>query len=142
MSNRYFHSKVKHICNLPVDMPKNGELFFTIDALDEAIEQKRQVEFEYCDYGTDRALHPRLNSEEQPRKHLINPYQMVATNGRYYLIANYEKYDNISHYKVDKIRNINPALPHHASGGTAEALAESIASGSAYCFVQSGYYRS
>jgi len=31
---------------------------------------------------------------------------MVATNGRYYLIANYEKYDNISHYRLDRIRDI------------------------------------
>ena len=31
---------------------------------------------------------------------------MVATNGRYYLIGNYEKYDNISHYRLDRITSI------------------------------------
>jgi predicted DNA-binding transcriptional regulator YafY len=32
---------------------------------------------------------------------------MVANNGRYYLIANYEKYDNISHYRIDHITGIS-----------------------------------
>jgi predicted DNA-binding transcriptional regulator YafY len=41
---------------------------------------------------------------------------MVATNGRYYLIANYHYYDSIGHYRVDRIKNIrllenSPAKP-------------------------------
>ena len=31
---------------------------------------------------------------------------MAAANGRYYLIGNYDKYDNISHYRVDRIIDI------------------------------------
>ena len=37
LSNRYFHSKVKHIRNLPENLPQNKELFYTIEILDEAI---------------------------------------------------------------------------------------------------------
>lgn len=106
LSNQYFKAKVRHICNLPEDMPENKELFLTIEVLDEAISKNRQVEFSYSDYGTDKKLHPRLNHEGLPRKYLVNPYQMVATNGRYYLIGNYEKYDNISHYRLDRITDI------------------------------------
>lgn len=106
LSNRFFKSKVKHICNLPADMPENKELFYTIEILDEAIESGLQVEFSYGDYGTDKKLHPRLDSEGKPRRYLVNPYQMAATNGRYYLIGNYDKYDNISHYRLDRIQNI------------------------------------
>lgn len=107
LSNRYFRSKVKHVCNLPEDMPENRELFFTIEILDEAIEKNRQVEFCYADYGTDMLLHLRLDSEGVPRKYLVNPYQMVATNGRYYLIGNLDKYDNVSHYRIDRIKSIS-----------------------------------
>lgn len=106
LSNQYFCSKVKHICNLPEDQPENRELFFTIETLDEAIEKKKQVEFLYADYGTDKVLHPRLDHSGTPRRYLVNPYQMAATNGRYYLIGNYDKYDNVSHYRVDRIRDI------------------------------------
>jgi predicted DNA-binding transcriptional regulator YafY len=31
---------------------------------------------------------------------------MAATNGRYYLIANTDDHDNISHYRIDKITEI------------------------------------
>lgn len=106
LSSRYFKSKVRHICNLPEDQPKNTELFYTIEILDEAIERGKQVLFRYGDYDTDKQLHLRTDSEGQIRDYLVNPYQMVATNGKYYLIGNYDKYDNISHYRIDHIRDI------------------------------------
>ena len=31
---------------------------------------------------------------------------MVATNGRYYLICNYDKYDSLSNYRIDRITGI------------------------------------
>lgn len=101
LSNVYFDQKVKHICNLPDNQPRNKEVFYTIDILDEAISQNKKVSFTYNSYGTDKKLHPR---REEP--YIINPYQMVATNGKYYLICNYDKYDNVVNYRVDKITNI------------------------------------
>lgn len=101
LSNIYFDKKVRHICNLPDNQPRNKEVFYTIDILDEAISQNKKVSFTYNSYGTDKKLHPR---REEP--YIINPYQMVATNGNYYLICNYDKYDNVVNYRVDKITNI------------------------------------
>ena len=101
LSNIYFDKKVKHICNLPDNQPRNKEVFFTIDVLDEAISQNKKVSFTYNSYGPDKKLHPR---REEP--YVINPYQMVATNGKYYLICNYDKYDNVVNYRVDKITSI------------------------------------
>ena len=101
LSNVYFDKKVKHICNLPENQPENKELFYTIDVLDEAISQNKKVAFTYNAYGADKKLHPKRD-----REYIINPYQMVATNGRYYLICNYDKYDNLSNYRVERITKI------------------------------------
>ena len=101
LSNVYFDKKVKHICNLPENQPENKELFYTIDVLDEAISQNKKVAFIYNSYGTDKKLHPKRDEE-----YIVNPYQMVATNGRYYLICNYDKYDNLANCRVDRITNI------------------------------------
>lgn len=101
LSNIYFDKKVKHICNLPDNQPQNKEVFYTIDTLDDAISQNKKVAFTYNSYGTDKKLHPKREKE-----YIINPYQMVATNGRYYLICNYDKYDNIVNYRIDRITNI------------------------------------
>lgn len=101
LSNRYFKSRVRFISTLPETAPKNRELFYTIEILDEAIANGKQVAFTYNEYGTDKKLHPK-----RQREHIVNPYQMAATNGRYYLIGNYDKYDNLANYRLDRITGI------------------------------------
>lgn len=115
LSSKYFEAKVKHIRTLDSNQPANKQLFYTIDILDEAISKGRQVKFHYAEYGTDKKLHNRKNSEGTTREYIINPYQIVVTNGRYYLICNYDKYDDLSNYRVDRITDIEllntPAKP-------------------------------
>ena len=101
LSNRYFKSRVRFISTLPETAPKNRELFYTIEILDEAIANGKQVAFTYNEYGTDKILHPK-----RQREYIVNPYQMAATNGRYYLIGNYDKYDNLANYRLDRITDI------------------------------------
>ncbi len=106
LSNRYFRSKVKHIRTMPDSSLDNRQLFYTIDVLDEAISRGRQVSFCYNRYGTDKKLHAEKDANGKVREYIINPYQIAATNGRYYLIANYDKYENVSHYRLDRITDI------------------------------------
>ena len=101
LSNVYFDKKVGHICSLPENGPENKELFYTIDVLDEAIAKGKKVSFMYNSYSADKKLHPKRENA-----YIINPYQMVATNGRYYLICNYDKYDSLSNYRIDRITGI------------------------------------
>ncbi len=126
LSNIYFHAKVKHICTMPENSPCNKQLFYTIDVLDEAISKKRQVMFEYCSYDTDKKLHPRKREDGTVREYLVNPYQLAAANGRYYLICNYDKYDGLSNYRVDRITNIKlldtPVRPVEKVTGTEKRL--------------------
>lgn len=115
LSNRYFRARVGHIRTLADTAPENRQLFFTIETLDEAISCTRQVAFHYLAYGTDKKLHPRRNSAGEVREYIVNPYQMAAVNGRYYLIGNYDKYDDVAHYRLDRIADIRmldtPAKP-------------------------------
>ena len=74
--------------------------------LDEAISNGLQVKFLYNEYGVDKKLHHRINKNGDVREYIINPYTMVANGGKYYLICNYDKYDNLSHYRIDRISNI------------------------------------
>lgn len=101
LSNRYFKSRVRFISTLPETAPENRELFYTIEILDEAIANGKQVAFTYNEYGTDKKLHPK-----RQREYIVNPYQMAATNGRYYLVGNYDKYDNLANYRLDRITGI------------------------------------
>ncbi len=115
LSNVYFRSHVKHIRTMPDTAPVNKQLFYTIETLDEAISRGRQVAFHYTSYGTDKKAHPRLNEDGSIKEYVVNPYQMAAANGRYYLIACTEPHDNVSHYRLDRITDIRlldaPARP-------------------------------
>ncbi len=106
LSSRYFKSKVKHISTMPVNALANRQLFYTIDVLDEAISRGRQVSFCYNRYATDKQLHAEKDENGNVKEYIVNPYQIAAANGRYYLIANYDKYDDVSHYRIDKITDI------------------------------------
>ena len=99
MSNRYFSAKVNHVYNLPeLHHGDNKQLMYVLDTINEAITQKKKISFIYNEYGTDFKLRPK-----REEKYVVNPYQMVANNGYYYLIGNYEKYNDISHYRLDRM---------------------------------------
>ena len=106
LSSVYFKSRVKHISTFPETKPNNKQLFHTIDILDEANERKLQVSFAYLEYGLDKKLHKKLRPDGTVREYIINPYQMAAKEGKYYLICNYDKYEDISNYRLDRITDI------------------------------------
>lgn len=105
LSNNYFRSRVRYINRLPGDASDNKQIFLNIELLDEAICKSRKAAFEYLSYGTDKQLHPRVRSDGST-DYVVSPYQMVAKEGKYYLICNFDKYDDISNYRMDRIRNI------------------------------------
>ena len=111
LGNKYFSAKVKHIVNLPeLHRSDNTSVAVTLDALNDAISSGKKISFTYNSYGEDLKLHPR-----RVEPYIVSPYQMVATNGRYYLIANGDKYDDFAHYRVDKMTDVKilrePARP-------------------------------
>jgi len=121
LSNQYFKSRVRYIKTLPDNSPNNRQLFNTIEILDEAISKGKQVSFIYTHFETDKKQHPNVDDNGNIKEYIINPYQIAATNGRYYLICNYDKYDNVSNYRLDRITNIklldSPAKPQNKVKG-------------------------
>ena len=106
LSSIYFHSRVKHIVTLPKDKTDNKQIFLNIELLDEAISHNRKVVFKYTEYGTDKKIHYRKRPDGSEREYVVTPYQMAAKEGKYYLICNYDKYDDISNYRLDRIREL------------------------------------
>ncbi len=106
LSSKYFSAKIKHVRNLPEEKPSNPQLFFTIEIMDEAIEHHRQVEFSFGEYGHKKKNVLRKNPDGTPKRYVFNVYQMVATNGRYYAIGNFDYYDNLAYVRLDHISDI------------------------------------
>ena len=102
MSSKYFNAKVSHVSNCPeLHRTINKQAMYSLDTINDAIAEKKKISFVYNSIGTDFKLHPRKDHD-----YIVNPYQIVANNGRFYLIGNYDKYDNISHYRIDRMTNV------------------------------------
>ena len=102
LGNRYFTAKISHVCSLPdMQHADNKQMIYALDTINDAITEKKKISFIYNDYKIDFKLHPRREKE-----YIVNPYQIVANSGRFYLIGNYDKYDNVSHYRIDKMTNV------------------------------------
>lgn len=106
LSNIYFKSHMEYISTMPEDKTNNKQVFFNIDILDEAIHKKKKVSFKYLDYGIDKKQHIKRKEDGTERVYIVSPYQMAAKEGKYYLICNYDKYDDISNYRVDRITQL------------------------------------
>lgn len=96
LTDRYFNARVRSITTMPVPKTDNRQIFFTVDVLDEAIIHHKMVSFYYNEYHTDKKLH-----HKREAKYTVSPYQIAATNGRYYLICCTENHNNIAHYRID-----------------------------------------
>lgn len=110
LSSTYFKSRTSHISPPASQKLVNHELFLNREDIDEAISNRKQISFNYNKYSVDKnlqlTLETRKDESGKPREYIINPYQMVASNGYYYLICNNDKFDNLSHYRLDRITNI------------------------------------
>lgn len=86
------------------------QIFFNIDLLDEAINQKKQIEFDYYTYDLDLQLKPRRN-----KKYVANPFALYWSSGQYYLLSNMDSHEGITHFRLDRMRNLivtdNPSKP-------------------------------
>jgi len=91
---------------LPENRPENKEIFLNIEELLYAISKDKKVAFNYMRYGTDKKMHITKNDDGTPKIRIVSPYEIVITNGRYYLIGAPEQGDEIFHYRLDQICNV------------------------------------
>lgn len=100
----------------------NEKIYYNVDAIHQAIAENRQIAFKYFEYTVDKEKRYRREGE----KYIVSPYAMSWDNENYYLIALYAKYQNPSHFRVDKMESIEmmecrrEALPDNKDFNLAE----------------------
>ena len=95
--------KYKYICKADeIVRTDNKQLFYTIDVLNEAIEKGKKVQFNYNRFYFDKDTREKKNK----KSYIINPYFLINNQGKYYLVCNYDFFDEIANYKVELISNI------------------------------------
>lgn len=109
LSNKYFRSHVKNIHSIhDWNKSENKALFFNIEMVDTAIEEGKQLQYDYNKYGIDKRLH---KSSFQR----VTPYLLILHNQHYYLMAHSSYWKNMVFHRLDRISNISfydkPIMP-------------------------------
>ena len=109
LSNKYFRSHVKNIRTVgDWNKTENQALFYNIEMVDTAIEEGKQLQYDYNKYGLDKKLH---KSSFQR----VTPYQLILHNQKYYLMAYSGYWGNMVFHRLDRISNMQdydkPAKP-------------------------------
>ena len=101
LGTKNFKDYTKYIVNHD-DWQKqpNQNFFLNIEIITEAISNKKKIMFFYSEYGLDKKLH------KEDHKKIVNPYQLILKNDKYYLACNFDKYDNLTFIRVDKMSDI------------------------------------
>lgn len=80
---------------------QNESVYYAIDKLHEAISKNRQVSFKYFEYTLTKTMRYRRNGHV----YVVSPYALHWDGNKYYLIAYYPEH-GITHFRVDKITDI------------------------------------
>jgi len=90
---------------------ENEEFYYSIDQIHTAILNNQKLRFIYH----HRVLAGNLPVFDAGREFIISPYAAIWHQDKYYVVGNYEKYDDLSHYRIDHMKKVQcveqPARP-------------------------------
>lgn len=81
----------------------NESVYYNIDAIHKAIGENRQITFRYFDYDQNLKKVFRHNG----KRYRVSPYALLRSDENYYLTAYDSRAEQIKHYRVDKMVEIN-----------------------------------
>lgn len=83
----------------------NKSIFLTIENIKEAMNTNRKLDVTISDYDKNGKLLTKSDPQSGIRLHrlMLSPYGIVMADGFYYLLANDVRYDDLRHFRIDKI---------------------------------------
>lgn len=94
---KVLHSQV-YVDNRP--KTKNESIYYAIHNLNEAITKGVKVTVTY----TRRKITEEFKTSNEDKTYTVSPYALIWSDDHYYLVCNNEKYDNLMHLRVEKIK--------------------------------------
>lgn len=83
----------------------NKSIFLTIENIKEAMNANRKLDVTISDYDKNGKLLTKSDPQSGIELHrvMLSPYGIVMADGFYYLLANDVRYDDLRHFRIDKI---------------------------------------
>ena len=80
----------------------NEEIYLSIDTLRQAIEAGKKVSLKY----RTRQIDDSRQITVKEREFKLSPYALIWMEDHYYLVCNNEKYDNLMHLRLDRMKSV------------------------------------
>ena len=80
----------------------NESIYYNVDKLHKAINSDKQIKFRYYDWDLDKQLKPRYDG----MWYKLSPWALMWDDEMYYLVVYDAKHGNVTHYRVDKMKEI------------------------------------
>ena len=80
----------------------NENIYYNVDCLHAAIAENKKVTFKYFDFDINKEKVYRKNGD----KYLVSPYGLSWDDENYYLVSFSTKYNDFTHYRVDRMTEI------------------------------------
>ena len=80
----------------------NESIYYNVDKLHNAINSDRQIKFRYYDWNLKKELEPRYDG----MWYQLSPWALMWDDEMYYLVVYDAKHDKVTHYRVDKMKEI------------------------------------
>lgn len=92
---------------------ENESIYYNVDFIHRAIQENRQISFQYMEWTLDRKLVPRKGGE----CYVISPWALSWNDENYYLIGYDAAAASLKHYRVDKMGSIRLTEKEREGGG-------------------------
>ncbi len=83
---------------------ENESIYYIVDELHTAMSENCEITFRYLTWSPDKTLVPRHNG----KIYRVSPWALTVKDENYYLVAYDDEVDEIRHYRVDKMSQIEP----------------------------------
>lgn len=80
----------------------NEKVYYSIDAIHDAIAKGRKISFNYCEHDLSKNLVPRKNN----KVYTYTPSLLTWDDERYYLVAYDARHESYTHFRADKMINV------------------------------------
>ena len=82
---------------------KNEEIYYNIDRIVSAQNENKKITFLYFEYLPDKTLQLRRDG----KRYSASPYTLMWFEDAFYLVCNIDKYNNLSHFRVDRMAKVD-----------------------------------
>lgn len=80
----------------------NEEIYYNIDRIVHAQSLGKKITFLYFEYKPDKTQQLKRDGQ----RYSASPYTLMWFEDAYYLVCNIDKYDNLSHFRVDRMTHV------------------------------------